>query len=58
MLIGVETPETVAPDQPISCFGKEASKYTRNTLTNRLVRLEIPRIGGSEDAYGRTLAYV
>jgi inner membrane protein len=24
----------------------------------RLVRLEIPRIGDSEDAYGRTLAYV
>lgn len=24
----------------------------------RLVRLEIPRIGDSEDAYGRTLTYV
>ena len=27
-------------------------------LTGRLIRLEIPRIGDSEDAYGRTLAYV
>jgi endonuclease YncB( thermonuclease family) len=27
-------------------------------LTDELVRLEIPRIGDSEDAYGRTLAYV
>jgi endonuclease YncB( thermonuclease family) len=57
-LIGVDTPETVAPGQPIGCFGKEASAYTKKTLTKRLVRLEIPRIGDSEDAYGRTLAYV
>jgi endonuclease YncB( thermonuclease family)/membrane-bound metal-dependent hydrolase YbcI (DUF457 family) len=57
-LIGVDTPETVAPGQPIGCYGKEASAYTKKVLTNRLVRLEIPRIGDSEDAYGRTLAYV
>lgn len=70
-LIGVDTPETVAPDQPIGCYGKKASEYTKQVLyerrTNdkgrilregRLVRLEIPRIGDSEDAYGRTLAYV
>lgn len=57
-LIGVDTPETVAPGQPIGCYGKEASAYTKKILTKRLVRLEIPRIGDSEDAYGRTLAYV
>ena len=57
-LIGVDTPETVAPDQPVGCYGKQASAYTRKTLTKKLVRLEIPRIGDSEDAYGRTLAYV
>lgn len=57
-LIGVDTPETVAPGQPIGCYGKEASAYTEETLEDRLVRLEIPRVGDSEDAYGRTLAYV
>ena len=57
-LIGVDTPETVAPDQPIGCYGKKASAYTKKTVTKKLVRLEIPRIGDSEDAYGRTLAYV
>jgi endonuclease YncB( thermonuclease family) len=57
-LIGVHTPETVAPGQPVGCYGKEASSYTKKVLTDRLVRLEIPRIGESEDAYGRTLAYV
>jgi endonuclease YncB( thermonuclease family) len=70
-LIGVDTPETVAPDQAIGCFGTQASDYTKQVLyerqtdaegrvvrEGRLVRLEIPRIGDSEDAYGRTLAYV
>jgi endonuclease YncB( thermonuclease family) len=57
-LIGVDTPETVAPGQPIGCYGKEVSSYTKRELTDRLIRLEIPRIGDSEDAYGRTLAYV
>ena len=57
-LIVVDTPETVAPDQPIGCYGNEASAYTKKVLTDKLVRLEIPRIGDSEDAYGRTLAYV
>jgi endonuclease YncB( thermonuclease family) len=57
-LIGVDTPETVAPGQPIGCFGREAGAYTKEVLTDRLVRLEIPRIGDSEDPYGRTLAYV
>jgi endonuclease YncB( thermonuclease family) len=57
-LIGVDAPETVAPDQPIGCYGKQASAYTKKTLTMKLVRWEIPRIGDSEDAYGRTLDYV
>ena len=70
-LIGVDTPETVDPEQPIGCFGPQASGYAKQVLherrtdaegvtlrEGRLVRLEIPRIGDSEDAYGRTLAYV
>jgi membrane-bound metal-dependent hydrolase YbcI (DUF457 family) len=57
-LIGVDAPETVAPHQPIGCYGKKASPYTKKVLAKKLVRLEIPRIGDSEDAYGRTLAYV
>jgi len=57
-LIGVDTSEIVAPDQPVGCYGKEASAYTKRELSDRLIRLEIPRIGDSEDAYGRTLAYV
>jgi endonuclease YncB( thermonuclease family) len=57
-LIGVDTPETVAPDQPIGCYGPRATDYTKRILKERIVRLQMPRVGNSEDAYGRTLAYV
>ena len=50
-------PRISSADQPIGCFGKETSDY-KKVLADRLARLEIPRIGDSEDAYGRTLAYV
>ena len=54
--IGVDTPETVAPGQPIECYGPESSRFTTNELTGRTVRLEfdVERI----DPFGRTLAYL
>jgi micrococcal nuclease len=55
-LIGIDTPETVAPDEPVECYGEEASAYTSSRLEGRTVRLEfdVERL----DRYGRTLAYV
>jgi len=54
--IGVDTPETVAPGQPIECYGPEASAFTTKKLAGETVRLEfdVDRI----DPYGRTLAYI
>jgi micrococcal nuclease len=54
--IGVDTPETVAPGQPIECYGPESSRFTTQQLTGQRVRLEfdVDRI----DPYGRTLAYL
>jgi len=54
--IGIDTPESVAPDQPVECFGREASAYTEDRLEGERVRLEydVER----EDRFGRTLAYV
>jgi micrococcal nuclease len=54
--IGVDTPETVAPGQPIECFGPEASHFTTRRLTGQRIRLEfdVDRI----DPFGRTLAYL
>ena len=55
-LIGIDTPETVHPTEPIGCFGPEASDFTKETLEGEIVRLEydVERA----DHYGRTLAYI
>jgi micrococcal nuclease len=55
-LIGVDTPETVPPGQPVECGGPAASRFTEQQLDGERVRIEfdVERI----DPYGRTLAYV
>lgn len=56
-LIGVDTPETVAEDRPVGCFGKEASRFTASVVPpGTPVRL----VGDAEqrDRFGRLLAYV
>lgn len=55
-LLGVDTPETKAPDRPVGCFGPEAAAFTAAVLTGARVRLEddVERT----DRYGRRLAYV
>lgn len=55
-LIGVDTPETVKPNTPVQPYGKEASNYSKKTLTNKDVYLEYDK--EKNDRYGRTLAYV
>jgi hypothetical protein len=46
----------VQPDELLVAPCSRASEYTKQILTKRIVRVEIPRIGDSEDTYGRTLA--
>lgn len=54
--IGVDTPESVAPGEPVECFGKRASRFNERLVAGLRVRLEF----GAErrDHYGRLLAYV
>lgn len=54
-LIGVDTPETVKPGEPVECFGPQASRFAHGLLEGRRVRL----VFGVErrDVYGRLLAY-
>jgi micrococcal nuclease len=54
--IGVDTPESVAPDQPVECFGKAASDFNRRLVAGKRVRLVLGR--ERRDRYGRLLAYV
>lgn len=54
--IGVDTPESVAPGQPVECFGKKASRFTTGLIEGERVTL---RFGAERrDHYGRLLAYV
>jgi len=56
-LLGIDTPETVDPDEPVGCFGPEASDRTKALLPpGTEVRLE--RDEEARDRYGRLLAYV
>lgn len=56
-LIGMDTPESVARDRPVECFGPEAKKRMAELLPpGTEVRLE--RDVEARDRYGRLLAYV
>jgi micrococcal nuclease len=54
--IGIDTPETVKPNEPVQCFGRHASAFNKRLVGGRRVRLQY----GPErhDRYGRLLAYV
>lgn len=54
-LIGVDTPETVKPGEPVECFGPQASEYANRLLDGRTVRLEFDQ--ERRDVYDRLLAY-
>lgn len=54
--IGVDTPESVKPDSPVECFGREASDYNKQLVQGRKVRLVPDR--EPEDRFGRSLAFV
>lgn len=56
-LIGIDTPESVRPDSPVECFGKEASEFLAGLVpAGTGVRLE--RDVEARDVYDRLLAYV
>ncbi len=55
-LIGIDTPETVHPTEPVGCYGPAASDFTKRSLEGKMVRLEFDV--EHTDQYGRTLAYV
>ena len=54
--LGVDTPETVHPKKGVQPYGKEASNFTKETLTGRQVWLEYDK--SPLDRYNRHLAYI
>lgn len=57
-LLGINSPESVAPNRPVECFGKEASNYISSLISNKSVRLELDPSKPEKDEYGRSLAYL
>ena len=55
-IIGVDTPETRHPREPVGFFGKEAAAFLRKLIQGETVRLELGR--DPVDRYGRLLSYV
>lgn len=55
-LLGVDTPETVHPNQAVQRFGKEASEYTENSLLGKDVYIAFD--WDLRDRYKRLLAYI
>ena len=54
--LGVDTPETVHPKKGVQPYGKEASNFTKQSLTGRQIWLEYDK--SPLDRYNRHLAYI
>jgi len=54
--IGIDTPETVHPSQPVGCFGLEASNKNKELVLGK--RIKIEKDVSETDRYGRLLRYV
>lgn len=54
--IGIDTPETVDPREPVGCYGKESSDKNKELVLDKEVRLE--KDVSETDKYGRLLRYV
>ena len=56
-LIGIDTPESVAPTRPVQCFGKEATQHLEAVLPAG-TEITLVRDVEARDIYQRLLAYV
>jgi micrococcal nuclease len=54
--IGIDTPESAIPGEPVECFGKEAAAANERLVGGEDVRLVFD--AERRDHYGRLLAYV
>ena len=54
--IGIDTPESAIPGEPVECYGKEAASANEDLVGGETVRLEFD--AERRDRYGRLLAYV
>lgn len=56
-LLGIDTPETVDPDEPVGCYGPEASALLKELLPTGTT-VSVVRDRQARDPYGRLLLYL
>lgn len=56
-ILGIDTPETVHPDEPVQCWGPEATAFARETLADQTVDLYTDPTQATHDMNRRLLAY-
>lgn len=54
-LLNIDTPETVKPNTPVKCYGKEASNFAKSQLIGRV---QLTYDQEKYDRYSRLLAFV
>ena len=58
-MLAIDTPESVHPTKGLEYYGKEASNYTCNLVTNaKKIELEYDKNSDKKDKYNRVLAWV
>lgn len=57
-IIGVDTPETVDPGEPVMCFGAEATAFTRDMISRAGNDVYLEKDVSETDQYDRLLRYV
>lgn len=57
-IVGINTPETVDPRNPVECMGSQASQNMKVLVENQQVRLESDPTQTDRDRYGRLLRFV
>lgn len=58
-ILGINTPESVKPNSPVECFGKESSAHIRELLSNtHTLEIATDPTQDTRDRNGRLLAHV
>lgn len=57
-MLGMDTPEVVARERPVECFGREASARAKQLLEGQTVYLERDASQDDRDRFGRYLRFV
>jgi endonuclease YncB( thermonuclease family) len=57
-VLGIDSPETKKPGEPVGCWGPEATAFAKSTMLGQRVALVTDPTQARTDRYGRTLAYL